>query len=259
VAEYKILFLGDVVGKPGRQAVAERLPGLVKEHLPLFVIINGENSAGGVGLTPDIASEFSRLGADVVTLGNHWLNKRELAGALDRLNYVVRPANLPPGAPGKGMVIIEKEGVRLAVANLCGRVFLEGYDDPFRTADHLLSQARDAHFFLDFHAEATSEKVAMGWHLDGRATAVLGTHTHVQTADEEVLPRGTAYQTDVGMCGPRHGVLGMDREIILRKFLTSIPQKFEVAVGPTVICGTVVSVVKETGRAARIERIRLTD
>ena len=256
MSEYTILFLGDVVGRPGRTAVQQGLPSLIETHRPLFTIVNGENSAGGVGITPDIAAEIYRAGADAITLGNHAFNKKDIGPYLETGKPIVRPSNMPSGVPGKGVCVVEKEGVRLAVMNLCGRVYMESYGDPFAEFDRLWDLHRDAHVFLDFHAEATSEKIAMGYHADGRATAVVGTHTHVTTADETVLEGGTAYITDVGMCGPVRSVLGMDREIILNRFRTTLPQRFEVANEPGVISGVVVGVEKDTGRATRIARIR---
>lgn len=256
---YTILFLGDVVGKPGRAAVREGLPSLQDQFQPLFTIINGENSAGGVGITPEIAEELYRQHADAITLGNHAFNKREISDYLETGKPIVRPSNMPASVPGRGMVLVEKEGVSLAVMNVCGRVYMESYDDPFAEVDRLLASLETPHRFLDFHAEATSEKIAMGWHCNGRASAVVGTHTHVQTADETVLPGGTAYITDVGMCGPVRSVLGMDREVILRRFRTTLPQRFEVANEPGVICGVAISVEKDTGRAVGIERIRFGD
>lgn len=253
---YTILFLGDVVGKPGRQAVKEGLPSLLDSHQPLFTIINGENSAGGVGITPEIADELFKQGADAITLGNHAFNKREIMAYLETDKPIVRPANMPSAIPGKGVVCVEKDGIRLAVMNVCGRVYMDSYDDPFACVDSLLDGLATQHRFLDFHAEATSEKIAMGWHCAGRATAVVGTHTHVQTADETVLPGGTAYITDTGMCGPVRSVLGMDRDVILKRFRTTLPQRFEVANEPGVICGVAISVERSTGRAVAIERIR---
>jgi len=256
MSEYRILFLGDVVGRPGRIAVRTGLPSLIESLEPRFVVVNGENSAGGVGITPDIADEIYRAGAHAITLGNHTFNKREIVPYLDAGHPIVRPANYPPGVPGRGVCIIEREGTRLAVMNVCGRVFLDGYDDPFACFDRLLAAVDTPHVVLDFHAEATSEKIAMGYHADGRATVVVGTHTHVPTADETVLPGGTAYITDVGMCGPVGSVLGMDRDIILRKFRTSMPQKFEVQEAPGTIHGVIVDVEESTGRALAISRIR---
>lgn len=255
LSEYRILFLGDIVGKPGRQAVEAGLPGLVQKHEPLFVVVNGENAAAGVGITPSIADDLFKLGVDAITLGNHAFHKREIYPYLDSGAAIVRPANLPPGSPGKGHVKVSKSGIELAVANLCGRVFLDGYDDPFRVVDRLVSEAGTPHILVDFHAEATSEKIAFGYHLDGRATAVLGTHTHVTTADETVLESGTAYITDVGMCGPRPSVIGMDKDVILRRFRTSLPTKFEVAEHPGVISGVLIGVQSDTGRATSIVRV----
>lgn len=256
MANYTILFLGDVVGRPGRTAVQQGLPSLIDTHRPLFTIVNGENSAGGVGITSDIAEEIYRAGADAITLGNHAFNKRDIGPYLETAKPIVRPSNMPKSVPGRGACTVEKEGVRLTVMNLCGRVYMENYDDPFAEFDRLYALAGDSHVFLDFHAEATSEKIAMGYHCDGRATAVVGTHTHVTTADEKVLEGGTAYITDVGMCGPVRSVLGMDREIILERFRTTLPQRFQVANEPGVISGVVIGVERETGRATSIERIR---
>lgn len=253
---YKILFLGDVVGKPGRQAVREGLPSLLDIHQPLFTIVNGENSAGGVGITPDIAEEIYKAGADAITLGNHAFNKREIFDYLETNKLIVRPSNMPETVPGRGLATVSKDGIELAVMNVCGRVYMDSYNDPFHEVDRLFSTLSTPHRFLDFHAEATSEKIAMGWHCAGRASAVVGTHTHVQTADETVLPGGTAYITDTGMCGPVRSVLGMDREIILKRFRTTLPQRFEVANEPGVICGVVISVERNTGCAVTIERIQ---
>lgn len=254
-SEYRILFLGDVMGKSGRKAVQEALPSLIETHKPLFTIVNGENSAGGVGITPEIAEEIHRAGADGITLGNHAFNKREISDYLNKSSKIIRPENYPPGTPGRGLMTLEKEGVKLSVTNICGAVFMEGYSDPFRTFDKVKTVA-EGHLFVDFHAEATSEKVAFGWYADGRATAVVGTHTHIQTADERILPEGTAYITDAGMTGPINGVIGMDREVILRKFLTNMPTKFEVADGPGVVHGVWIDVEADSGKAIYIERIR---
>ncbi len=256
MSQYRILFLGDVVGKPGRNIIQQGLPSLQSTYQPLFTIINGENSAGGTGITPPIANELFAWGADAITLGNHAFNKREILPYLETESRIVRPHNMPANTPGRGFSILEKDLVRLAVANVCGRVFMDSYGDPFACTDELVSQTMPAHLFVDFHGEATSEKIAMGWHLNGRATAVVGTHTHVTTADEAVLPGGTAYITDVGMCGPVNSVLGVDREIILKKFRTSMPAKFEVANEPGVISGVVIDVERDTGHAVSIKRIR---
>jgi metallophosphoesterase (TIGR00282 family) len=255
-SSYRILFLGDIVGKPGRNAVAQGLPSLKDTHNPLFTIVNGENAAGGVGITPAHAEEFFRAGADAITLGNHAFNKREIAPYLETGKPIVRPFNMPEGVPGKGLVTIRKDDIELAIMNLCGRVFMDSYNDPFEGFDRLIQDLQTPHRLVDFHCEATSEKVAFGWHCDGRATAVVGTHTHVQTADNQVLPGGTAYITDVGMCGPIRSVIGMDRETVLKRFRTTMPIRFEVANEPGVICGVVISVERSTGRATSIERIR---
>lgn len=252
---YKILFLGDVMGKPGRVAVRDGLPALQDIHQPLFTIINGENSAAGVGITPDICEELYRYGADAITLGNHAFNKREIGDYLNSNKPIVRPINMPEGTPGRGHIQVQKDEIALNIANICGRVFLDSYDDPFAAFNRLVKQGGD-HWFIDFHAEATSEKVAFGYHAEGRASAVVGTHTHIQTADEKVLPGGTAYITDVGMTGPQNGVIGMDRDIVLRKFITGMPARFEVADGPGVIYGVVIEIERESGRALDIERIR---
>lgn len=258
MGEYTILFLGDIVGKPGRQAVLSKLPSLVNQYHPTFIIVNGENSAAGVGINPDIAEELFKAGVHAITLGNHAYNKREIYPYLNTDKPIVRPANLPPAAPGRGVTVIEQAGIRLAVVNLCGRVFLDGYDDPFREIDRILAELEPGiQVFLDFHGEATSEKIAMGYHVDGRCVACVGTHTHVQTADETVLPGGTAYITDVGMCGPIPSVLGMSKDIILTRFRTGMPTRFEVADEPGVICGVVIGVSKDTGRANAIQRIRV--
>lgn len=256
MSSYRILFLGDVVGKPGRTIVREGLPSLIDTYAPHFVIVNGENAAGGVGITPDIADEIFAAGAQAITLGNHAFNKRDIVPYLDGGKPIVRPANMPGEVPGKGLCLIERDGVSLAVMNLCGRVFMDQYGDPFAESNRLLEGLGTPHRFVDFHAEATSEKIAMGYHLEGRVTAVVGTHTHVPTADERVLPGGTAVITDVGMSGPVDSVLGMDKDIILSRFRTTLPQRFEVANKPGVICGVVIGVERESGRAIDIQRVR---
>lgn len=251
----RILFLGDVVGKVGRKAVQTALPGLRKEFEPDFLLLNGENAAAGVGITGDIAKEFLDWGVDGITLGNHAFAKRDFADFITTQTKIVRPANFPPGTPGVGATLLKKNDLRLGVINLCGRIFMQEYDDPFRLFDILSAELNTTCIFVDFHAEATSEKSAFGWYVDGRASAVVGTHTHVQTADERILPSGTAFVTDVGMCGPRDSVIGMDKEIILRRFLTLLPERFEVAGGAGVISGVVIDVNTQTGAAERIERV----
>lgn len=253
---YTVLFLGDVMGKPGRNALRGGLPSLLHRHKPLFTIVNGENSAGGLGITPAIADEFFSWGVDAITLGNHAFNKREIESYLSSPAMILRPANMSARAPGKGSVKLLKEDVTFTIINLCGRVFMDGYNDPFEEIDALIPRGEKVHGLLDFHGEATSEKIAMGFYCDGRISAVVGTHTHVQTADECVLSGGTAYITDVGMSGPKNSVLGMDRKLILRRFTTGLPQKFQVAEEEGVICGVVLDVERMSGQATSIERIR---
>ncbi|MEA2331091.1 MAG: 2,3-cyclic-nucleotide 2-phosphodiesterase [Thermoleophilaceae bacterium] len=225
----KLLFVGDVVGGIGRRALATVLPALREEHQPDFVVVNGENAAGGVGITRKTARELLDLGADAITLGNHAYRHREVYPYLDEEPRIVRPANFPKGSPGRGHTVVEANGMRLGIINLSGLVFLEAVRSPFAEADALLSELRgsaDA-VLVDMHAEATSEKVAMGWHLDGRVLACVGTHTHVPTSDARVLPGGTAYVTDVGMTGPRGGVIGVKRELALERFLKLTQVRFE--------------------------------
>ena len=257
MSSYVILFLGDVVGEPGRTAVQQGLPSLIDTYQPLFTIVNGENSAGGVGITSKIADQLFDWGADAITLGNHAFNKREIDAYLNSKRPIIRPSNMAAAVPGRGLCTVSKDGLDLAVMNICGRVTMDpNYGDPFAEVDRLLSTIETPHRFLDFHAEATSEKIAMGYYCEGRMTAVVGTHTHVTTADDRILAGGTAYITDVGMCGPINSVLGMDRDIILNRFRTGLPQKFQVANEVGVICGVAIDVQRETGRATHIERIR---
>jgi metallophosphoesterase (TIGR00282 family) len=226
----KLLFVGDIVGKPGRRALADLLPGLREEHEPDWVVVNGENAAGGLGITERIAQELlDDRAVDVVTLGNHTYHHRDVYAYLDRDQRIIRPANFPRGNPGRGVTVVEKNGARLAVVNLLGTVFVDAARSPFSEADALIADlnGRAEHVLVDFHAEATSEKVAMGWHLDGRVTACVGTHTHVPTADARVLPGGTAYISDVGMTGARGGVIGVKKEQALHRFRTLMPIRFE--------------------------------
>jgi metallophosphoesterase (TIGR00282 family) len=227
--EVKLLFVGDVVGGIGRRTLAELLPGLRERHRPDFVVVNGENAAGGLGITRKTAREMFDVGVDAITLGNHAYRHREVYDYLDREPRIVRPANFPKGSPGRGHTVVEANGMRLGVVNLSGLVFLEAVRSPFAEIDAALAELRgkaDA-VLVDMHAEATSEKVAMGWHVDGRAMACVGTHTHIPTADGRVLPGGTAYITDVGMTGPRGGVIGVKREQALERFLTLTQVRFE--------------------------------
>src|SRR6478672_5489300 len=225
----RILFIGDVVGSPGRSVIDGLLPGLVASEQPDFVVVNGENAAGGVGINTKVALALFQAGADAITLGNHAFRHRDVYELLDRDERIVRPANYPMAAPGRGHTIVEKNGQKLGVVNLSGQVGLDAARSPFAEADAILGELEGKvnHVLVDMHAEATSEKVAMGWHVEGRVTACVGTHTHIATADARVLPGGTAYVTDVGMTGARGGVIGMRREQALRKFLTQVPTRFE--------------------------------
>jgi metallophosphoesterase (TIGR00282 family) len=228
-AAVKLLFVGDVVGGIGRRTLAGLLPTLREQHEPDFVVANGENAAGGVGITEKTGRELLDLGLDALTLGNHAYRHRESYPYLDREERIVRPANYPKGSPGRGFTVVERNGMRLGIVNLSGNVFLDAARSPFSEVDAVLSELRGRtdHVLVDLHAEATSEKVAFGWHVDGRVTACLGTHTHVPTADARVLPGGTAYVSDVGMTGPRGGVIGVKREQALERFLTYTQVRFE--------------------------------
>lgn len=252
----KVAFFGDIIGKPGRTALEDGIRH-VRSSGADFVIANGENASGGLGLTPENAEEMLKMGVDIITSGNHIWNKREMVERISGLDRVLRPANYPVGVPGRGMAVIKANSYRLAVLNLQGRVFMGEIDCPFRKADEILSamgSSADA-VFVDFHAEATSEKNALGSYLDGRAAAVVGTHTHVQTADERILPSGTAYISDVGMCGPVDSVIGMESGTVVPRFLTGMPTKFEVGGGRTMVNAVMVEIDHSTGRARSIERI----
>jgi 2',3'-cyclic-nucleotide 2'-phosphodiesterase len=223
----RILFIGDVVGSTGRAAVEALLPGLIQSEATDFVVINGENASGGVGITAKVATALFDAGADAITLGNHAFRHKDVYEFLDRDERIVRPANYPKAAPGRGHTVVEKDGVRLGIVNLSGMLYLEAARSPFPEVDSVLAEMKADYVLVDMHAEATSEKVAMGWHVDGRVTACVGTHTHVATADARVLPGGTAYVTDVGMTGARGGVIGVRREQALTRFLTQVPTRFE--------------------------------
>jgi metallophosphoesterase (TIGR00282 family) len=261
-----ILFVGDIFGSAGRKIVREHIGHVRKANNVDLTIINSENAAGGFGVTPQIAEDLFDLGADVLTTGNHVWDKRELidymnsvkAESHDRARRVLRPANFQPGLPGHGVYEgVTQTGLAYAVINLGGRVFMNATNDPFHAINDILKDIQAKVIVVDFHAEATSEKVAMGWHLDGRVTAVLGTHTHIPTADERVLPGGTAYQTDVGMSGPYDSVIGVERDLVLNKFLTGMPSKFEAAKGNPKMCAALVTCDPVTGRASAIQRIML--
>jgi 2',3'-cyclic-nucleotide 2'-phosphodiesterase len=252
----RILFVADVVGQPGRDAVKAILPELKSELEPHLTILNGENAAGGFGLTSKLVAELKSAGADVITTGNHVFAQKEFLPDLPKLEQVLRPANYPPRAPGRGWCLAQAGGHDVLVMNLMGRIFVEALDDPFRAADAILADHPDVKIvFCDMHAEATSEKTAMGWYLDGRVSAVVGTHTHIPTADGRVLPGGTAYVTDVGMVGPRDGCIGMDKDAVLQRFLTGVPTRFTVASGPVTFNSVLVTINGSTGRATSIQRV----
>jgi metallophosphoesterase (TIGR00282 family) len=261
----RILFIGDIFGRPGRNIVKDRLPGIVRDHAINLIIANGENSAAGFGITPALAEELFELNIDVITTGNHIWDKREIIDYFQMVEgnghgparRVLRPANFPADMPGSGVYEGFKGEIPYAVINLQGRVFMASNDDPFRKADEILKQVKAKIIFIDLHAEATSEKVALGWYLDGRVTAVVGTHTHIPTADERVLPGGTAYITDVGMTGPYDGVIGVKKEMIIDRFLHNMPMRFEAATGDPRLCAVVIESDDTSGRARSIERLML--
>jgi 2',3'-cyclic-nucleotide 2'-phosphodiesterase len=256
----RILYIGDIFGRPGRNILKERLPELMSQYTPDLVLANGENAAAGFGITPGLVEELLALGIAVLTTGNHIWDKKEIFPYLAEHadGPLLRPANYPPQVPGRGLYVGKtREGLEFAVINLQGRVFMPPIDCPFRTVDTLLESipASVKIRFVDMHAEATSEKLAMGWYLNGRVTAMVGTHTHVPTADEKVLPGGTAYITDLGMTGPYESVIGVDKDTVIRKFLSQIPERFDVAKGDVRLCGVVVEADARTGRAVSIERV----
>ena len=255
----KLLYFGDVVGKPGRRAVTSRLPALVRDEAIDFVVANAENTAGGIGVDPGSARELLSAGVHALTSGNHVWAKREIYDYLDSSDRLLRPVNFAPGVPGRGYGLYETAaGVPVAVVNLIGRVFMGPAECPFRAADEVLARIADRArvILVDMHAEATSEKVAMGRYLDGRVSAVIGSHTHVQTADEEIFAGGTAYLTDTGMCGPSSSVIGMRTEQVVKRFLDQLPVRFEIGGGAPLLQAVVVDVDEETGKACDIRRIR---
>jgi metallophosphoesterase (TIGR00282 family) len=254
-----VLMVGDIFGEPGRAMLAKHLPRLREEHAIDFCVVNCENAAGGFGVTPQMARQFLDHGADVLTSGNHIWDKKEIVEFITRENLLLRPANFPAGTPGVGHVTVKTGPHRVAVLNLMGRVFMQPIDCPFRKADEILPELRRETpiILVDMHCEATSESQAMGWYLDGRASAVVGTHRHVQTADERVLPGGTAYITDLGMTGPTDSVIGVDKELALQRFLSQMPNRFEPAKGPVALHGVVIRIDPDSGRGLSIERLRV--
>lgn len=258
----KILFAGDVSGSPGRRASARLLEPLRAHYNADFVVVNAENAAGGIGLTKPTAKEILDAGADVITLGNHAFSKLDLHAYMDHEPRIIRPANYPDGVPGRGYGVFKAaSGHEVAVVNLVGRVYMTPVDCPFACANNILNELNGSPkvVFVDMHAEATSEKMAMGWHLDGRVSAVIGTHTHIQTSDDRVLPRGTAYMTDAGMTGVHDSVLGLEKKLVVERFLKQIPGKFALADGEATLQGAIVEVDPDTGHAVSIERISVSE
>jgi metallophosphoesterase (TIGR00282 family) len=256
----RILILGDVMGRPARRAVRDLVPSLIEKEEIDLVIANAENSAGGMGVDLKSAKELLSAGVQVLTSGNHIWKKKEIYPFLDEQESLIRPANYPAGAPGKGWCVWQHNGLRALVINVQGRVFMPNHvEDPFRCVDEILKQqgSRSPVVIVDMHAEATSEKYAMGWYLDGRASIVFGTHTHVQTADERILPNGTAYITDLGMCGAFDSVIGMEKDTVIRGFITQLPRQFEVAQENVVLQGVISDIDEESGKARAIRRLRV--
>lgn len=257
----KVLCVGDVVGSPGRRAVADLLPGIVESNQVACSIVNAENVASGSGITPALYEKLLKSGVNLITLGDHIYRRREFMSVLETSERVVRPANLPQGAPGREFAVYETSaGPKVAVISLLGRLFMKTpVDCPFRAADRVLGKIpSDVRIVVvDFHAEATSEKIAMGWHLDGKVSLVVGTHTHVPTADERILPGGTGYISDLGMTGPYDSVLGRDRECVLRSMLTGVPTRFEVADADADLCGVVAEVSGDSGKCVQLDRVRV--
>jgi len=253
-----LLFFGDIIGKPGRKALAQILPGLVEEYEADLVSVNGENAAGGFGMTTDVYDELVGMGIDVLTSGNHIWDKKEFIPELDRLERIIRPANYPPGVPGRGALVLESKEGPVAFLNLSGRIFMGAMDCPFRVADEEMENLPSdvKMIVVDVHAEATSEKAALAHYLDGRISALIGTHTHVPTADEIILPKGTAFQTDVGMTGPIHSVIGVKASQAISRFLTAMPHRFEVASGQVILNAVMISIKPESGHAESIKRIQ---
>jgi len=253
----RVLVLGDIIGKPGRMSLRDELQALIKDNAVDFVIANGENAAGGIGIDPKTSDFLLGLGIDVLTTGNHVYKKRDIYNYIEDNERLLKPANFPPSTPGRGFGIYEVFERKIAVINLCGRVFIGELDCPFRVIDDVLKKIgkETRNIVVDFHAEVTSEKIAMGWYLDGRVSAVLGTHTHVQTADEKILPHGTAYITDIGMVGPQDSVIGVRKELIIERFKTQMPQKFIVAKDDIWLNGVIIEIDDKSGKAINIKRL----
>ncbi|GAB2722473.1 TIGR00282 family metallophosphoesterase [Paenibacillus thermoaerophilus] len=252
----RLLFIGDIVGQPGRNAVRTMLPKFKEKYKPHLIVANGENAAGGRGITSAIVKDLLDAGVHAITMGNHTWDNKDIYEWIDQESRVIRPANFPEGTPGRGFTVVRANGYELFVLNLQGRTFLPPLECPFRTADALWNEASKYRFkLIDLHAEATSEKIAFGWYMDGRASLVVGTHTHVQTNDARILPQGTGYLTDVGMTGPRDGVLGMERNSVIGKFLTQMPARFVVDEGKWQINAVLAEFDDATGRATKVQTI----
>ncbi len=256
--QMKIFFIGDIVGEPGREILKEKLPSIIKDNKIDFVIANAENSAGGKGLTEKVAEEIFSSGVNVITLGNHTFARKEIETIITD-KRILRPANYPPEVPGNtyGIYPVSNYTSFVGVINLMGRVYMPLLDCPFRKSEEIIKEiyGQTKIIIVDFHAEITSEKIAFGWFLDGKVSAVIGTHTHVQTADEKILPQGTAYITDCGMTGPKDSIIGMDKEIVLKRYLTSIPLRFVVSKGKNIINGVIIDIDEQTGKATEIKRV----
>lgn len=255
-----LLAIGDIIGNPGRKMVKDLLPGLKREHKIDMVIANGENAAGGIGITYSVAQELYSYGIDVITMGNHVWSKKEILNFINEDNRIIRPANYPSELPGKGCTVVYLFNRAVGVVNLIGRVYMDPIDSPFNAALKEIDRLRGIAdiIVVDFHAEATSEKLAMGWFLDGKVSAVFGTHTHVQTADERILPGGTGYITDIGMTGPYNSIIGVDKDIILRKFTTLMPEKFEVGKGDVQFNGAIFCIDNSSGKVTEVKRVFIT-
>lgn len=254
----KILFIGDIVGSPGREAIYELIPRIKEKEKVDFIIANAENAAGGSGLTPKLTEELLSYGINVLTSGDHIWKKKEIVEKLDEEDRLLRPANYPEGVPGRGWGVYTLKGIKVGVINLVGRVFMESVECPFRVGRAIVEEVRaqTPNIIIDIHAEATSEKIALAWYFDGIVSAVLGTHTHVQTADERIYPKGTAYISDVGMTGPHDSVIGRKVEQILTRFITQLPTRFEMAEENIQLNGAIVTIDEKTGKATDIKRVR---
>lgn len=255
----KVIFLGDVVGEPGRVALKKGIPDLIETYAPDFIVVNGENAAGGNGITSKLAYEIFRCKVDVITLGDHTWDQREIQSFFAEEPRLIRPFNFPKGCPGSGHVVVSGNGIKLGVINAMGRTFMNfPAENPFLGIEEVIEEVKkETHNILvDFHAETTSEKISLGWLLDGKVTAVLGTHTHVQTADEKITDQGTAYITDVGFCGPHDSVLGRDKHAVISRFKTCMPHRMHVAIHDNKVDGVLLEIDEQTGKAGRIERIQ---